>query len=156
MMLTNKHVVVALLIAPVLSIIAWFAVDTLLGEQPQVAQAGESYPLVAQSNCRYPSGQCDLENEDFTVRIRWVETGYSMVANHPLELVLFAVGSEDTQTAPAPMQPVNQSPGQPELEWRVEGMRLPAADERVFVVVRSGAVTFFGEAPTTFIKRVSK
>ena len=66
-MFTNKHVIVALIVAPVLSVLAWYAVGSFTGEQPTPAEPGQSYPLVEKSNCRYPSGECELENEDFSV-----------------------------------------------------------------------------------------
>ena len=69
-MFKNKHVVIAMLVAPVLAIMAWFAVDYFVGERPHAATPGSAYTLVAKSNCRYASGQCDLENADFKLRIR--------------------------------------------------------------------------------------
>ena len=37
----NKHVVVAMLVAPVLALIGYFSVDALVAEKPHAAQAGE-------------------------------------------------------------------------------------------------------------------
>ena len=42
-MLTNKHVVIALIVAPILAVIAYFATDAAVGEKPHKAQAGKSY-----------------------------------------------------------------------------------------------------------------
>ena len=72
-MWTNKHVIVSLLVAPILAILAWFGVDYLVAEQAQPAEQGTMYPLVARSNCRYDSGQCDLANNDVKMSIRPVE-----------------------------------------------------------------------------------
>ena len=69
MVFTNKHVVIAMIVAPVLAVLAWFATGQLSGEKPQPAEQGKSYPLVEKSNCRYPSGACDLENENFKLRL---------------------------------------------------------------------------------------
>ena len=66
---TNKHVITAFIVAPILAVLSYYAVDLLLKEQPHVAVAGSSYPLVAQSNCRYTSGRCDLKNADFVAQI---------------------------------------------------------------------------------------
>lgn len=55
-LLTNKHVVIAMLVAPVLAVIAYFAVDASVSEPPKAAQPGQSYPLAVRSNCRYTSG----------------------------------------------------------------------------------------------------
>ena len=66
---SNKHVVAALIISPILAVLSYFAVDHVLVEPPQLAQAGQSYPLQAKSNCRYQSGRCDLRNADFQVSL---------------------------------------------------------------------------------------
>lgn len=68
-MLKNKHVIIALIVAPVLAVIAYFAVDRLVGEQAMPAQLGVDYPLLTQSNCRYASGRCVLYNSEFKVLI---------------------------------------------------------------------------------------
>jgi hypothetical protein len=53
---SNKHVVIAALMAPVLALIANFRIGAMLGEDPQPAEAGQSYPLLEKPNCRYASG----------------------------------------------------------------------------------------------------
>ena len=57
-----------------LALIAWFAVDHLVGERPQAARAGASYPLVEMPGCRYAGGDCELKNEDFMLSIDVIET----------------------------------------------------------------------------------
>ena len=69
----DKHVVVALIVAPILAVIAWFGVDYIVAEKAQPAEPGSMYPLVARSNCRYDSGSCDLVNNDFEVTLRPIE-----------------------------------------------------------------------------------
>jgi hypothetical protein len=68
--LTDKHVVTALIVAPILAVLTFYLVDTAVKDKPQAALAGESYPLVPQSNCRFTSGQCDLENMQVSARLR--------------------------------------------------------------------------------------
>ncbi len=68
--LTNKHLLIAMLVAPILAVITWFAVGNVAGPKPIVAESGQSYPLIAKSNCRYESGQCTLINNDFRIDIR--------------------------------------------------------------------------------------
>ena len=60
---------IALLVAPMLAIIAWFAVDYFVAERPQAASPGESYPLVARPNCRRLSDACELANADLTLTL---------------------------------------------------------------------------------------
>jgi hypothetical protein len=95
-MWTNKHVIIALLVAPILAIIAWFGVDYLVAEQAQPAEQGTMYPLVARSNCRYDSGQCDLANSDLKISIRPIDlqssrTILSLESEFVMEQVRFAL-----------------------------------------------------------------
>lgn len=60
----------AMFIAPILAVIAYFAVDTVVSEKPHAALEGTSYQLIAKSNCRYKSGICTLENGDVEVKVR--------------------------------------------------------------------------------------
>lgn len=69
-MFRNKHVLAALIIAPILSILTYFAMDHLVSEKPKPAVEGSSYELIAKSNCRYASGLCALENGNFKVLLR--------------------------------------------------------------------------------------
>jgi NADH:ubiquinone oxidoreductase subunit 3 (subunit A) len=61
-MFKNWHVIIAMIVAPILAVLAWFAVDYFVAERPHAAKEGAAYSLIAKSNCRYDSGQCDLEN----------------------------------------------------------------------------------------------
>ena len=68
-MLKNKHVILAMVVAPILAIIAYFSVDYVVSEKPRAAAQGNSYKLAAKSNCRYQSGVCTLENGDIEVSV---------------------------------------------------------------------------------------
>lgn len=81
--LKNKHMITAMLIAPVLALIAYFATDYLVAERPHAAQAGEVYPLRASPNCRYQSGHCTLKNADVEM-----ELAAERVASHKVTLRL--------------------------------------------------------------------
>lgn len=61
----NKHVIIAMIVAPILAIGTYYLVDLAVKEPPQKAQAGAAYKLIAKSNCRFSSGACDLENGEF-------------------------------------------------------------------------------------------
>ena len=60
-----------MIVAPLLAVIAWFAVDRPVAERPHVAREGHAYPLMARSDCRYTSGQCSLENASFKSTLRY-------------------------------------------------------------------------------------
>lgn len=68
--LKNKHLIIAMLVAPLLAVIAYFSVDHFVSEKPHVAAKGESYKLKANSNCRYKSGICTLENGDVEIELQ--------------------------------------------------------------------------------------
>lgn len=68
--LKNKHLILAMFVAPLLAVFAYFAVDQVVSEEPHTAVAGSSYKLAAKSNCRYKSGLCTLENGDVEVNLR--------------------------------------------------------------------------------------
>ena len=68
--LKNKHLILAMFVAPTLAVIAYFSVDYVVSEKPQAALHGNSYKLAAKSNCRYQSGTCTLKNGDIEVHIR--------------------------------------------------------------------------------------
>jgi len=67
--LKNKHLVLAMFIAPLLAVLAYFMVDKAVSEKPHVAIQGGKYKLLARSNCRYKSGLCTLENGDIKLKL---------------------------------------------------------------------------------------
>jgi len=83
----NKHVLAAMIITPVLAIIAFIATDKIVSERPHAAKAGQSYKLIARSNCRYTSGVCTLKNGDFMVDVEFQTSNqtFTVKANHPLQ-----------------------------------------------------------------------
>ena len=150
-MFSNKHVVIALLVAPVLAIITWFAVGSFVGEKPQQAQPGQSYPLVERSNCRYDSGQCDLRNEDMRLSITLEGeaplASLVLVSNQALDGALLAVAA-NIDAVPRPMQRADQT-GQ---RWLLPINGVPHRQERLRVVVQSGGSNWFAEASTEFLE----
>lgn len=151
-MFTNKHVIIAMIVAPILSILAWFAVGQFTGEQPQLAKPGQSYPLVEKSNCRYDSGSCDLQNEDFKL-VLILQNGvtgpeFLLSASHALEGVVLSVAAGDADVQPEPMR---ASDGQG-LEWRMVIDRVPGPTERIRLVARASGVSYFADASTSFLQ----
>jgi hypothetical protein len=118
-LLKNKHVIVAVIVAPVLSILTWFGVGYYVGEKPHAAKQGAYYTLVAKSNCRYESGACTLSNEDVLLRFRAKLLSESLVeltlqSENPLEKILVAFSENGAETEATLMQPESEIPGQ----WR--------------------------------------
>ncbi len=74
-MFKSKHFISALIITPILSVIAYFAVDYSVSERPQPALPGGQYELVQLPNCRYASGQCGLKNGNFKLLVTGIAQG---------------------------------------------------------------------------------
>jgi hypothetical protein len=152
MVFTNKHVIIAMIVAPVLAILAWVAAGQFAGETPQAPVSGMSYPLVEKSNCRYVSGACDLENEDF--RLTLVATGIDSLTElvvrsaHPLDGVVLGVGPAEQDAEPTPMRATD---GQG-LEWHLVLGRLPGPRERIRLVAIAGGASYFADASTAFMQ----
>jgi len=153
-MWTNKHVIIAMLVAPVLAIIAWFGVDYLVAEQAQPAAAGSMYPLIARPNCRYDSGQCDLANNDLKLSIKPVDllasrTILSLESEFVLEQVTFAlvIGTDEVVGNAA----ATQTPEGDTL-WiiNIPEHADPEATLRVAVTVQQAI--YFVEVPVVFMR----
>ncbi|MGR5213111.1 hypothetical protein ACPV4A_21425 [Vibrio rotiferianus] len=153
-MFKNKHFIIALLIAPILSLIAYFGTDMALSEKPHVAKEGESYKLISKSNCRYTSGLCDMENGDFKVKFRSEKLTQdslelSLHSAYPLEGVkLSVVDSQEQNAQPIDMTPTDQA-GQ---NWTVTLPKPTSADSWLRVAIQSEGTLYYGETQTAFVK----
>jgi hypothetical protein len=150
-LLTNKHVIIALIVTPVLAVLAWVVVGQFAGEKPRPAAPGRDYPLVEQSNCRYESGLCELSNEDFRLQLvleRETDPVIVVRASHGLDGVLLAVGTVEANPPPETMQAADGGG----REWRLLLGRVPAPDERIRLVATAGGSAYFAEASTRFMQ----
>lgn len=105
----NKHVITAMIVAPILAIGTYYMVDLAVKEKPQKAEAGSTYKLVAQSNCRFSSGSCDLVNGNFksTIRVSQQTDGQnlSLTSSNSLQDVTIGFVSDDgKETGPIKLQ----------------------------------------------------
>ncbi|MFH0269781.1 hypothetical protein [Vibrio jasicida] len=153
-MFKNKHFIIALLIAPILSLIAYFGTDMALSEKPHAAKEGESYKLASKSNCRYTSGLCDMENGDFKVKFRSEKLTpdsleLSLHAAYPLEGVkLSVVDSQEQNAQPIDMKPADQA-GQ---NWTITLPKPASAESWLRVAIQSEGTLYYGETQTAFVK----
>ncbi|MET2849664.1 hypothetical protein ABXV23_23315 [Vibrio owensii] len=153
-MFKNKHFIIALLIAPILSLIAYFGTDMALSEKPHAAKEGESYKLASKSNCRYTSGLCDMENGDFKVKFRSEKLTQdslelSLHAAYPLEGVkVSVVDSQEQNAQPIDMKPVDQA-GQ---NWTITLPKPASAESWLRVAIQSEGTLYYGETQTAFVK----
>ena len=100
--------ILAMFVAPVLAIMAYFSVDTIVSEKPQAALQGSSYKLAAKSNCRYQSGVCTLKNGDIEVQLRARRVGdkaveLTMFSELPVQNVLISSIAENITSTPEHM-----------------------------------------------------
>jgi hypothetical protein len=150
----NKHVVVALIVAPILSILAWYAVGNLVGEKPKAAEPGKTYKLVARSNCRYASGSCDLHNADFELTIlpdmlTASSVALTMTSSHALQGAgLGLVESGSAGGEPSPMTPS----GNDGRRWQGLIPRPASSDQRIRVAVIAQGATWYAEVPVIFLE----
>jgi hypothetical protein len=106
--LKNKHLILAMFVAPTLAIIAYFSVDYAVSEKPQAAKEGGTYKLAAKSNCRYQSGVCTLKNGDIEVSIRSQridakEVELTMHSELPIQQAIISYATVDFESEPAKM-----------------------------------------------------
>ena len=151
-MFTNKHVVVAMLVAPVLAIMAWFAIDYFVAERPHAAKEGAAYTLIAKSNCRYDSGTCDLENSDFKLSIRPMSitadsVQLEMTSAFPLQGATLGLVDDGVAAAPSPMAATNEEG----RHWTTR-IDAPAGDNSTIrVAATAQGSTWYAEVPTVFL-----
>lgn len=150
----NKHVIVAMIVAPILAILAWFAVGQIAGENAHVAKPGSAYPLVARSNCRWESGECELHNNDLEMTILPLELGaqytrLSLDSELPLAQATFALfldGKEVVASAQHDAAP--DAPAQ--MTVTIPAFADPEAVLRVAVKVQESL--YFAEVPVVFMR----
>ena len=148
-MLTNKHVLAALLVAPILAVLAWYGTGQLtddVEQQAAPAQGGASYPLVERPGCRYPGGKCGLSNEGFKLAIVVQPTGQlRMTSAVPLDFVLVGLESEDDQG------PVKALPVSAERDrWVHNFTVMPSSEDRLRVVAGVSGASLFGDVALAF------
>ena len=112
--LKNRHLILAMIIAPILAVIAWFAVDYKVSEKPHTAIPGKSYKLAAKSNCRYQSGLCTLENGDIKIeieanRIQGNLVAFKLLSELPIQHAVISSITDGNETGPVVMQAATKS-----------------------------------------------
>lgn len=146
--LGNRHVVVALLVAPLLALIAYFAVDRVVGERPHAARPDASYPLTARPDCRWASGRCTLKNEDVELVVAAAGAGLELTASIELRGVMYSLDRDGGRAAPQPMERTGAG------RWRAPS---PSARELAELRLRLVAATpqgtrFYGETGLKFLE----
>jgi hypothetical protein len=147
-MFTNKHVVVAFIVAPILAVIAYFGVDYMVAEKPHSAQAGASYKLASRANCEHQSGICRMVNGDVELKLEWQADTKSIIAisNLPSQGIKLAFG-DPNQNLPLDFTMLDESAMQWQLPLSIE----PQPTDALHVVMSINNSFYFGEATAIFL-----
>lgn len=151
--LKNKHVVIALLIAPILALISYFSVDAAVSEKPHAAVPGEHYELLEKSNCRYNSGKCDLKNGDMSIVIKpdWVTNQRLRLTIESAQALDKVVSARVNELGEEVSASVMESQDDSGFIWSTE-MISPDADlERFRLAVSVNETWYYGDAALKFI-----
>jgi hypothetical protein len=153
-MFKNKHMTTAMVVAPLLAIVSYFATDYIVSDIPETAAQGESYAMVARSNCRYQSGQCTFRNGDLEVKFQLVQTDGSQPvlkarSNHPLQGAQIALVGEQNKDAQPLMLEKSDDAGE---QWAIS-LQGPIDDKNELrVAMLANSTTFYGSTETTFFQ----
>ena len=138
--------------APILGLLAYFAVDHFVGEKPHVALEGQSYLLVEKPNCRYDSGLCGLKNGDFELQLNYEkrENNQLLLKLHsvnPLDGVMLSmVESEDDTNPPVQMGAM----GDDGHIWALDISTPDPERHRLHLVASSKGSLYYGDVSTKF------
>lgn len=154
-LLKNKHVLTAAIVAPILALVSYFAVDFIAGEKPHAAKKGQSYRLVEKPNCRYDSGHCGLKNGDFELDLV-VESPagnrqlLKLKSVHPLDGVLVALLENEKHEKP-PREMIPQGEGG--LAWSIELEPFDPGRDRLRLAASAEESLYFGDVALKFTIR---
>lgn len=156
-MFKNKHMIVAMIVAPILALISYFATDYIVGEDPIKVEAGKTYPLVARSNCRYASGVCTLVNGDLEIKLSLEDSldGSKIMqvySNQKLDGVRIALAHDNEQMPVQNMMSANSDL----THWRSDlSSRTDSANALRIAMQTTGAV-FYADVETDFFEHDSR
>ena len=109
---------------------------------------GQSYELIARSNCRYTSGVCTLKNGDLLLDLEFIDEGkvVRVQSNHPLQGVKIGF---DKAT------PVDLLPSANGDEWQITLDKNYPLDSSFQLVAKAQEAFYFAENTLQFKQRVT-
>jgi len=152
MFFKNKHVITSLIVAPILAIVSYFAVDYYVSEVPHQAKEGQLYKMLVKPNCRWESGFCDLVNGDLKVNITsdnqvYGENQLFVDSTANLKGIKFAVVSKKGDSSdPQSMISLNTNG----TSWGSPQLSIDKSDYLQFVISVSDSI-FYAETSAVFI-----
>ena len=151
--LKNKHLIMAMFIAPVLAIIAYYSVDFFVSEKPHAAVQGNSYKLAARSNCRYKSGVCTLENGDIEVKLHANtdannQLNINLSSVTPIQTAVISLVSENgTEVKPVTMEATTDQFD----VWKASIGELSSDKKIIRLALNISDTLYYAEVTTIFI-----
>lgn len=148
----NKHVILAMIVAPILAVLAYFGIGVIFGEKPQPAEPGQVYELIEKPNCRYASGECGLKNVDFELTLTGEQLSgdrylLNVVSANPLDGIKLALAENNAEDE----QPVDMRPvGKDGLKWALAIKRPDPLHDRLHMVAMAGGTLYYADAATSF------
>lgn len=145
--LKSRHVIVALLVAPLLAVGAWFAVGYWVAGDamtPLPAEQGSAYPLLERSGCRYAGGRCVLSNGDLDIAVTLQGTRLYFAPSVEVDVL---VAGLILLTESVPIKGTWRDEQQ---AWEVVLPAVPTASDRLRVIVSRNDSEFYGEASMAF------
>ena len=148
----NKHVITAMIVAPILAVLAYVAVDLVVQEKPHVALSGQAYPLIAKSNCRFSSGKCNLENATFKSQLsvqnqQGEKAVLELIASHSLQSATIGfVDSNGVEFAPTTMQATDNTGS----VWQFELPVGVSSDALARLVLQANDVFYYAQTSMQF------
>jgi hypothetical protein len=150
--LKNKHLILAMFVAPLLAIIAYFSVDYIVSEKPKAAQQGGTYKLAAKSNCRYQSGVCTLKNGDIEVKLharrideRMVEL--NMYSELPIQNAIISYVAGEFTSEPVAMNTESAAAG----DWYVTLELSDPENSQLRMALSIADAMYYAETTAVFI-----
>ena len=150
----------SLIIAPILALISYFSVDFIVSEKPHKAVDGNFYKMRVNSNCRWDSGKCNIDNEDLNIEItgKYIniknEQSHKTILKGILKLYITSnVSLNGIKIAfdKSKIQPISMDNKENLYKWETS---LNNTENKKFIniVISANKSVFFANIPTVFIK----
>jgi len=152
-LLKNRHMTIAMMVAPVLAIISYFATDYFVSTPPASASAGQSYLLIAKPNCRYQSGECTLINGDLEIDLRLEQaadgSGVLLArSNYPIAGARVALANTGKEAEPRALE-ARDSSGE---NWQLPVSRAESRAQELRVAMLANESIFYARTETDFFE----
>ena len=151
----NKHIIAALIVTPILAIIAWLGIDYSLREKPHAAAAGTAYELLPLPNCRYQSGRCSMKNGDVEVDLEMAQPQggprvITLQSSLPLDGVQIALVNDASAASDAGTPTAMQHSNPERTRWQMQAPPNTSGQSRLRVAIAANKALYFAEVPTAF------